>query len=148
MKKGKIMKNKYKAKLKIRHKQFLENLEKLYKKMDQDYPGWQDRKDADYIKQKLRDTAKLQQKNMAKKKTKLIRKKDFSGEWPFYADKIILVQTSKKMISCVIKNKTGMHEYALNGIAESALNLKLVHDAGKAIVGKSIAEFIYMGMKL
>lgn len=140
------MRNKAKQRLKQRHEEFKKNLNDLYEKFDKDYPGWRERPDADYIKQRLRKTAKLQQKNKHRKKTKLIRKNDFT-DWPFTVDEIIIVQTSKKMISCIVK-KTSMGEYALNGLAESGLKLKSVFAAGIAIKGKSISKFIKMGLDL
>lgn len=140
------MRNKQKQKLKKRHQEFQKNLDLLYAEFDKNYPGWREGKDADYIKRRLRDNAKQQQKNIHKKKTKLLKKENFP-DWPFTVDEIILVQTSKKMISCIVKKK-GISEYALNGLAATGLKLKFAHDSGIAVVGKSVGEFIKIGMGL
>ena len=140
------MKQKRKQRLKQRHAEFEKNLNELYEKWDKDYPGWRDGPDADHIKKRLRDHVKNTQKNMRKKKTKLLKKKHFEN-WPFVVDEIILVQTSKKMISCIVK-QGGLKEYALNGLAETGLKLKSVFDGGVAVRGKSISEFIKIGLDL
>ena len=40
------------------------------------------------------------------------------------------------------------YDYALNGAAQGRFNLTSVHDAGMAIIGKSIGGFIDMALKL
>lgn len=153
------MRNKHKQRLKKRHQEFEKHLQELYDKWDKDYPGWRDKPDADYIKKRLRDHVKNTQKNKIKIKQKIIKKKNYEGmtfsfkekpvkkEWPFTVDEIILVQRSKKMISCIVK-QGGLKEYALNGLAATGLKLKSVHDASIAIEGKSISDFIKIGMEL
>ena len=139
------MRNKYKQILKKRHEAFKEHLKIAYDYFESLYPGWQtgDKKDVDHIKKRLRQVAKQWQNNPKKKKTKILYKKDFKN-WPFTQDSVIIIQTSKLWISCII----GVQEYALNGLAQSALKLKAAHDAGVAIKGKSISEFIQIGLKL
>jgi hypothetical protein len=140
------MRNKFKQILKRKKREFEENLKKLYAKMDATHPGWQDGPDADYIQKKLKETAKKQMKNKRKIKQKILKKEDFK-DWPFVVDEVILVQTSLKWISIIVK-QNGLHEYALNGLAKTGKNLKFAHDAGIAIQGKSVGEFIQMGLRL
>lgn len=137
-----MKKSKHKI-LQVRHRQFLNILQTLTDYMDSNYPDWQNGKDADYIKKRLNKTAKIMSKNQKQKKTKLLKKKDFK-EWPFKTDSVIIVQTSKLMISVIIN----FREYALNGLAHTGLNLKFPHDCGLAIVGKSVSEFIRIGKEL
>lgn len=130
-------------KRKENNSEYEKNLENLTKFMDEKYPGWENQSNAKQIKKRLEQTAKKMCKNKLLKKTKVLYKKDFP-DWPFYVDKIILIQTSKLWISCIIENR----EYALNGLAASALKLEFPHDCGKAIPGKSMTEFIKIGSKL
>jgi hypothetical protein len=139
------MRNKYKARLRQKNAEFKKYLETAYEYFNEKYPGWENGKkdDVNHIKKRLHQTAKLWQKNIKKKKTKVLHKRDFK-EWPFTDDTIIIVQTSKKMISCIINFK----EYALNGLAATDLKLKFSHDCKKAIIGKSVSEFIKIGLEL
>lgn len=139
------MKNKYKAKLRQRNKRFLDTLEYLTENFTKKYPDWMNgsEKNVDHIKKRLNQTAKIMTKNNKLKKIKVLKKEDFK-EWPFITDKIILIQTSKKMISCMID----LQEYALNELAATSMKLKFPHDCGKAEIGKSISEFIRIGLKL
>lgn len=135
---------KFKRKLLItRHKRFQSELTALYDGMDKKYPGWRDGPKSDNIKKRLHDTARITTNNFFKTKEKIVMKKDFK-DWPFICDSIIIKQTSKKWISCFINGT----EYALNGSAATELNLKFAHDAGVAIKGKSISEFVEIGLAL
>lgn len=70
--------------------------------------------------------------------TKEIFEKQFSGDWPFRSDKVIVELRDR--FFCVI-NIDG-YDFALNGAAKSRFNLPYPHDAGLAILGKSIGPFI------
>jgi hypothetical protein len=137
------MKNKYKAKLKQRNKRFLDTLEYLTENFTKKYPDWMNGSDVNHIKKRLNQTAKIMTKNNKLKKIKVLKKEDFK-EWPFITDKIIIMQTSKKMISCMID----LQEYALNGLAATYMKLKFPHDCGKIEKGKSVSEFIKIGLGL
>jgi len=126
-----------------KHIRFENNLKQIYEFFDRQHPNWRNTPNADYIKKRLNQTARKITDNIMKKKTKVLKKEDFK-EWPFHENQVIIVQTSKKMISVIIR----MQEYALNGLAASALKLKMVHDCGKAIKGKSVSEFIQIGRYL
>ncbi len=75
---------------------------------------------------------------------KKIKKTDYEGDWPFYAEEIIIECRQKHW--CVVE--INGYEYALNGAAQGRFNLPIVHDAGMAILGKSIGPFIDMTLKL
>lgn len=137
------MKSKFKKQLQAKHERFEQNLKVLYTYFDKHFPDWEKTNDADYIKKRLHQTARKITDNRMKKKIKKIDKKDFQ-DWPFKEDTVILIQTSKKMVSVII----GMQEFALNGLAASALNLKTISEAKKQIIGKSIMPFIQLGLKL
>ena len=77
-------------------------------------------------------------------KHKLINKNEFKGEWPFYHDSVIIECREKHWCIVTIENK----DYALNGAAKSRYKLEDVHEAGMAILGKSVGPFIDMALKL
>lgn len=139
------MKKSKKNRLLKRNQEFNKHLKTAYDYFNNLYPGWENGKknDVDHIKKRLRQVAKKWQNNPKKKKTKVLYKKDFQ-EWPFISESIILIQTSKIWISCIID----FQEYALNGLAANALKLKFPHDCGKAIKGKSVSKFIEIGRNL
>ena len=87
---------------------------------------------------------KLKRKNNPEYKHKKITKADYEGDWPFYADEAVIECRQKHW--CVIE--INGHDYALNGAAQGRFNLTSVHDAGMAIMGKSIGPFIDMTLKL
>ena len=77
-------------------------------------------------------------------KSKIITKDSFDGDWPFYADKVIIECRQKYWCVVTIDN----YDYALNGAAKGRYNLEDVHEAGMAILGKSVGPFIDMALKL
>lgn len=74
----------------------------------------------------------------------IIRRREFNGDWPFYHDEIIIECREKYWCIVTIENK----DYALNGSAAGRYKLENVHDAGMAILGKSVGVFISMALKL
>lgn len=76
--------------------------------------------------------------------TKRIFKEGFSGDWPFRSDKVIV--ELRDCIFCIINIKG--YDFALNGAAKSKFNLPYPHDAGLAILGKSIGPFIDITLSL
>jgi hypothetical protein len=77
-------------------------------------------------------------------KHKKIDKYQYDGDWPFYADTVIIECRHEHWCVVQINGKI----YALNGAAQSRYNLTSVHDAGMAIMGKSIGDFINMALQL
>lgn len=77
-------------------------------------------------------------------KSQLITKESFNGEWPFYADKVIIECRQKHWCVVTIDN----YDYALNGAAKGRFKIEDVHEAGMAILGKSVGPFIDMALNL
>ncbi|HUX59289.1 MAG TPA: hypothetical protein VMV77_20120 [Bacteroidales bacterium] len=77
-------------------------------------------------------------------KSRLITKETFDGEWPFYAEQVIIECRQKHWCVVTIDN----FDYALNGAAKGRYKIEDVHEAGMAILGKSVGPFIDMALKL
>jgi len=77
-------------------------------------------------------------------KSQMITKDSFNGEWPFYADKVIIECRQKHWCVVTIDN----YDYALNGAAKGRYKLEDVHEAGMALLGKSVEPFIDIALKL
>jgi len=77
-------------------------------------------------------------------KSQLITKEDFDGDWPFYADEVVIECRQKHWCVVTIDN----YDYALNGAAKGRYKIEDVHDAGMAILGKSIGPFIDIALKM
>ena len=86
----------------------------------------------------------LQRRINPKYRHVVIKKEEFDGDWPFYNDEVIIECREKHYYVITIDNK----DYALNGIAQGRYKLEDVHEAGMAILGKSVAPFIDMALKL
>ncbi|MDA3906181.1 MAG: hypothetical protein PF484_08920 [Bacteroidales bacterium] len=76
--------------------------------------------------------------------SKTIRKKDYTGDWPFYNDSIIIECRYKNWCVVTIDG----FDYALNGSAKGKYKIEDVHEAGMAVLGKSISPFIKMTFEL
>jgi hypothetical protein len=74
----------------------------------------------------------------------LIKKQDFQGDWPFYHDEVIVECREKHWCVVTIEGK----DYALTGSAAGRYKLENPHDAGMAIIGKSIGPFTKMALEL
>jgi hypothetical protein len=77
-------------------------------------------------------------------KSKKITKKEYEGDWPFYADEIIIECRQKHWCIVTIDG----FDYALNGSAKERYKLENPHDAGMAVLGKSLSDFIKMALDL
>lgn len=77
-------------------------------------------------------------------KSQLIDKVNYNGEWPFYADTVTIECRQKHWCVVTIDN----YDYALNGAAKGRYKIEDVHEAGMAILGKSVGPFIDMALKL
>lgn len=73
-----------------------------------------------------------------------IHKSEFAGEWPFYVDEIIVECRDEHWCIVTIEG----YDYALNGAAKGRYKLENPHDAGMAIIGKSIGDFIKIALEL
>ena len=77
-------------------------------------------------------------------KHKLIRKEDFEGDWPFYDNEVIVECRHNHWCIITING----NDYSLNGSAKGRYKLENPHDAGVAIIGKSLSEFIKIARHL
>lgn len=74
----------------------------------------------------------------------LISKENFDQEWPFRFDEVVI--ECREDLFCVI-NIQG-YDFALNGAAKSRFEYPFPHEAGIAILGKSVGPFIDMAFSL
>ncbi len=77
-------------------------------------------------------------------KSKVIIKGSYDGDWPFYSDKVIVECRHKHWCIITIDG----FDYALNGSAKGRYKLDNPHEAGMAIIGKSLSEFIKIAREL
>lgn len=75
---------------------------------------------------------------------KKITKSEYGNDWSFYVDEVIVECRKKRW--CVITIEG--YDYALNGSAKGYYKLENPHDAGVAILGKSIENFIKIALEL
>ncbi|RUO26593.1 hypothetical protein CWE09_07785 [Aliidiomarina minuta] len=75
---------------------------------------------------------------------RIVERKNFTGDWPFRADRVILECVD---LTFLIVNING-YAYSLNGSAVSRFKFPSAHDAGMAILGKSIGPFSEMAREL
>ena len=68
----------------------------------------------------------------------IVTKDSFQGDWPFRSDETLLQRRGDLFYIAYI----GGYEFALNGAASSRFDIPSPHDAGVAILGKSIGPFI------
>ncbi len=77
-------------------------------------------------------------------KSRKIKRSEFEGDWPFYSDEVII--ECRQQFWCIVT--IDGFDYALNGSAKGRYKLENPHDAGMAILGKSLSEFIKMALEL
>ena len=87
---------------------------------------------------------KIKRKTNKKYISKRISRIDFYGDWPFYSDEIIIECRDKHWCIITIDG----YDYALNGAAKGRFKIEDVHEAGMAILGKSVGPFIDMALEL
>ena len=75
---------------------------------------------------------------------KLVRREEFDGDWPFYHEEVTIECRDDHWCIITIEGV----DYALNGAAQGRYKLDAVHDAGMAVLGKSIGPFIDMALNL
>lgn len=86
----------------------------------------------------------LQRKNSPDYVSKKIKKSEFEGDWPFYANEVIIECRQEHW--CVIT--IDKVDYALNGSASGRYKLEYPDDAGMAIPGVSYQQFIGLALEL
>ncbi|KXO01102.1 hypothetical protein LS48_01100 [Aequorivita aquimaris] len=86
----------------------------------------------------------VQRKTNPDFKWKKINRSEYDGDWPFYVDDVIIECRQRHWCIITIDG----YDYALNGAAKGRYQLENPHDAGMAIMGKSISDFIKMALEL
>lgn len=76
--------------------------------------------------------------------SKQITKGEFLGEWPFRAQEVVVELRDKLFCIAYIEG----YAFSLNGAARSKFNYPFPHDAGVAILGKSVGPFSEMARAL
>jgi len=71
-------------------------------------------------------------------RSKKIKRSEYQLQWPFYADEVIIECRNKYWCVVTIEG----HDYALNGSAVGKYKLETPHDAGMAILGMGVGDFI------
>lgn len=73
-----------------------------------------------------------------------VSKAEFSDEWPFREERVTV--ECRDGMFCVVN--IGGYDFALNGAARSRFKLPFAHEAGLAVLGKSIGPFTEMALGL
>lgn len=73
-----------------------------------------------------------------------VSRAEFSGEWPFRSERVTV--ECRDGMFCIVN--IGGYDFALNGAARSKFGLPSAHDAGVAILGKSVQPFAKMAREL
>ena len=74
----------------------------------------------------------------------VVSKAEFGDEWPFRDERVTVER--RNGLFCIVN--IGGYDFALNGAARSRFKLPFAHDAGVAVLGKSIGPFIEMALGL
>lgn len=77
-------------------------------------------------------------------KSKKINKSEYNGDWPFLADEVIIECRERHWCIVTING----YDYALNGTASGRYQLEFPQEAGMAIRGKNISDFIKIARNL
>lgn len=73
-----------------------------------------------------------------------VHKEQFAEAWPFRSDRAIV--ECRENLFCIV-NIEG-YAFALNGAAASRFKLPFPHEAGVALLGKSVGPFIDLAFSL
>ena len=76
--------------------------------------------------------------------SRAISKEQFEGDWPFRFDEVVI--ECREKLFCIV-NIEG-YDFALNGAAASRYKFPWPHEAGIAILEKSIGPFMDMAFSL
>ena len=75
---------------------------------------------------------------------RIVTKAEFGQDWPFRTDRVIVECQENQF--CIV-NIDG-YAFALNGAAQSRFKMPFPHDAGLAVLGKSVGPFFEMAFAL
>ena len=87
---------------------------------------------------------KIQRNVNPEYKSKKVLQSEYNGDWPFYANEVII--ECRQSHWCIVTIEG--FDYALNASAQGRYKLETPHDAGMAILGKSISDFRQMTLDL
>lgn len=76
--------------------------------------------------------------------TVAVSRTEFDGEWPFRRD-CVTVECRDRLFFVV---NIGGYDFALNGAARSRYGLPDAHEAGVAVLGRSVGPFMEMAAEL
>lgn len=76
--------------------------------------------------------------------TRIITKAEFGEEWPFRTDRVIV--ECRNDLYCIVH--INGYAFSLNGITQSHLEVPCPHEAGVAVLGKSVGPFRDMAFEL
>ena len=77
-------------------------------------------------------------------KSRKINKKEYNGDWPFYVEEVIIECRQNHWCIVTIDG----FDYALNGSASGRYKLEFPNEAGMAILGESLSDFLKMALEL
>ena len=86
----------------------------------------------------------VQRRTNPEYRSKRILRSEYNEDWPFYADEVIV--ECREIHWCVVTIKG--FDYALNGAAQNRFKLESPHDAGMAILGISLSDFLKIAQEL
>ena len=104
------------------------------------------RKSVEILRRDRHKWKRLSERRILKSKwpTRVLYMSDFGDEWPFRKERVI-VQRHKE-IFCLVY--IGGYKFALNGATGSRFNLPDPHEAGEAILGKSVSPIFDIARNL
>lgn len=73
-----------------------------------------------------------------------IRQSEYNGEWPFLCEEITIECREGNWVVVTINGC----DYALNGAARGRYKLETPHEAGMAVIGRSVGDFIQLALQL
>ena len=76
--------------------------------------------------------------------SRAVSEAEFGDEWPFRKDRVTV--ECRHGLFCIVN--IGGYDFALNGAARSRFGLPFAHEAGVAVLGKSVGPFIEMAFGL
>lgn len=77
-------------------------------------------------------------------RSRTLRKSEYQGDWPFRDDEVVVECRDQRWCFITIDG----FDYALNGKTKGHFKLSDPHEAGAAIVGKSLGEFTKIALEL
>ena len=104
------------------------------------------RRSVQILKQKEKNWIKRSEQEIVNGEwpTRIVTKDEFGEAWPFRTDRVI-IECQDNLFHLVYING---YAFGLNGAAQSRFKIPCPHDAGVAVLGKSVGPFIDMAFEL